>query len=43
MVVKIYIEVDEYGAPYTNEGAILGSFLGTIVTNGKLAILTISR
>ena len=40
---KIYIEVDEYGAPCTKEGAILGSFLGTIVTNGKLAPLSISR
>ena len=37
------MEVDEYGAPCTKEGAILGSFLGTIVTNGKLVPLSISK
>ncbi|WCJ40425.1 hypothetical protein M5689_021341 [Euphorbia peplus] len=36
---RIFIEVDKYGVLCTREGAILGSFLATVATNGALAPL----
>ncbi|XP_055959603.1 uncharacterized protein LOC126656132 [Mercurialis annua] len=40
---KIFVEVDKYGVPCTQEAAVLGSFLGTIATNGTLAPINFSR
>ena len=40
---KIYVEMDEYGVPCSKEGTTLGSFIETIVVNGKYAPLNILR
>nr|CAD1830027.1 unnamed protein product [Ananas comosus var. bracteatus] len=38
---RIKVEVDKYGCPYTEEGAVLSSFLGVITKNGRYAPLDI--
>ncbi|XP_057993079.1 uncharacterized protein LOC110659855 isoform X3 [Hevea brasiliensis] len=40
---RIFLEVNEFGVPCSKEAAILGSFLGTIATNGIYAPLNITR
>ncbi|XP_020082508.1 uncharacterized protein LOC109706120 [Ananas comosus] len=40
---RIEIEVDKYGCPCTEEGAVLSSFLGVIAKNGRFAPLDIPR
>ncbi|XP_055961654.1 uncharacterized protein LOC126680406 isoform X1 [Mercurialis annua] len=40
---KIFVQVNKFGVPCTQEAAILGSFLGTIATNGTLAPVNFSR
>ncbi|XP_055961023.1 uncharacterized protein LOC126672653 [Mercurialis annua] len=39
----IFVQVNKFGVPCTQEGAVLGYFLGTIATNGTLAPVNFSR